>query len=132
VAYRRFMEDKKITWARMTVGQLLRQADIELQRAREALEVSMNGRARTAARRAAGNALTALKQRFPERNYGDDAIRQLRNLMDDVTVPLDVREAAERLQARITEQFTPAFSADPVEEAMTILKYVKKCLEEHE
>jgi HEPN domain-containing protein len=126
------MEDKKITWARMTVGQLLRQADVELQRAREALEVGNDGRARTAARRAAGNALTALKQRFPGRNYGDDMMRQLRNLMDDVTVPLDVREAAERLQARITEQFTPAFSTDPVEDALTILKYVKRCLEDHE
>lgn len=126
------MEDKKITWARMTVGQLLRQADIELQRAREALEVGNDGRARTAARRATCSALTALKQRFPERNYGDDVMRQLRNLMDDVTVPLDVREAAERLQARITEQFTPAFSTDPVEDAMTILEYVNKCLGEHE
>jgi len=126
------MVDKKITWARMTVGQLLRQADVELQRAREAVEVGNDGRARTAARRAAGNALTALKQRFPERNYGDDTVRQLRNLMDDVTVPLDVREAAERLQARITEQFTPAFSADPVEDAVTILTYVHKCLEKLE
>jgi HEPN domain-containing protein len=126
------MEDKKITWARMTVGQLLRQADVELQRAREAVEVGNDGRARTAARRVAGNALTALKQRFPERNYGDDAVRQLRNLMDDVTVPLDVREAAERLQARITGQFTPAFSTDPVEDAVTILTYVNKCLGEHE
>jgi HEPN domain-containing protein len=126
------MEDKEITWARMTVGQLLRQADIDLQRAREALEVGINGKARAAARRAAGNALTALKQRFPERNYGDDVMRQLRNLMDDVTVPLDVREAAERLQAQITEQFPPAFSTDPVEDALTILKYVKKCLEEDE
>jgi HEPN domain-containing protein len=126
------MEDKKITWARMTVGQLLRQADVELQRAREAMEVGNDGRARTAARRAAGNVLTALKQRFAERNYGDDAMRQLRNLMDDVTVPVDVREAAERLQARITEQFTLAFSTDPVEDAMTIVKYVHKCLGEHE
>lgn len=126
------MVDKKITWARMTVGQLLRQADVELQRAREAAEAGNDGRARTAARRAAGNALTALKQRFAERNYGDDAVRQLRNLMDDVTVPLDVREAAERLQARITEQFTPAFSADPVEDAVTILTYVNKCLEKLE
>ena len=126
------MEDKKITWVRVPVGQLLRQANAELQRAREAMEVGNDGRARTAARRATGNALTALKQRFPERNYGEDVVHQLRNLMDDVTVPLDVREAAERLQARITEQFTSAFSTDPVEELITILKYVKKCLEEHE
>ena len=126
------MEDKRITWARMPVGQLLRQADAELQRAREAMEGGNDGRARTAARRAAGNGLMALKQRHPDRNYGDDVMRQLRNLMDDVTVPLDVREAAERLQARITEDFTPAFSTDPVEDAMTVLKYVKKCLEEHE
>jgi HEPN domain-containing protein len=123
------MEKKRITWARMTVDELLRWADIELQRARDALEVGNDGRARTAARRAAGNALTALKQRFQDRNYGDDVMRQLRNLMDDVTVPSDVREAAEHLQARVTEQFTSAFSSDPVEDAVTILKYVKKSLE---
>jgi HEPN domain-containing protein len=123
------MEEKRNTWARMTVDELLRWADIELQRARDALEVGNDGRARTAARRAAGNALTALKQRFQDRNYGDDVMRQLRNLMDDVTVPSDVREAAEHLQARVTEQFTSAFSSDPVEDAVTILKYVKKSLE---
>jgi HEPN domain-containing protein len=113
----------------MTLDQLLRQADIEIQRARDALEVGNDGRARTAARRAAGNALTALRQRFPDRNYGDDVMRQLRNLMDDVTVPPDVREAAEHLQVRVTENFTTAFSFDPVEDAMTILSYVKKSLE---
>jgi HEPN domain-containing protein len=122
------MDEKRITWARMTVDQLLQQADIELQRARDALEVGNDGRARTAARRAAGNALTALKQRFQDRNYGDDVMRQLRNLMDDITVPPDVREAAEHLQARITEQFTSAFSSDPVEDAVTILKYVRESL----
>jgi HEPN domain-containing protein len=126
------MGDKEINLARTTVGQLFRQADTELQRAREALDVGNAGRARTAARRAAGNALTALKQGFPNRNYGDDLMRQFRNLMDDVTVPPDVREAAERLQARITEQFTPAFSTDPIEDATTILEYVKKCLRELE
>jgi HEPN domain-containing protein len=122
------MEEKRITWARMTADQLLQQADIELQRARDALEVGNDGRARTAARRAAGNALTALKQRFQDRNYGDDVMRQLRNLMDDVTVPPDVREAAEHLQSRVTEQFTSAFSSDPVEDAMTVLKYVRESL----
>jgi HEPN domain-containing protein len=122
------MDEKRITWARMTVDQLLQQADIELQRARDTLEVGNDGRARTAARRAAGNALTALKQRFQDRNYGDDVMRQLRNLMDDVTVPSDVREAAEHLQARVTEQFTSAFSSDPVEDAVTILKYVRESL----
>jgi HEPN domain-containing protein len=123
------MDEKRITWARMTAEQLLQQADIELQRAREALEVGNDGRARTAARRAAGNALSVLKQRFQDRNYGDDVMRQLRNLMDDATVPADVREAAEHLQARVTERFTSAFSSDPVEDAATILNYVKKSLE---
>jgi HEPN domain-containing protein len=123
------MDEKRITWARMTADQLLQQADIELQRARDALEVGNDGRARTAARRAAGNALTALKQRLQDRNYGDDVMRQLRNLMDDATVPPDVREAAEHLQARVTEEFTSVFSSDPVEDAVTILNYVKKSLE---
>jgi HEPN domain-containing protein len=123
------MEEKRTTWARKTVNELLRQADIEVELAREALEVGNDGRARTAARRAAGNALTALKQRFLDRNYGDDVMRQLRNLMDDVTVPPDVREAAEHLQARVTERFTSVFSSDPVEDAVTILNYVKKSLE---
>ena len=114
----------------MKVEQFLQQADVELQRCREAQEIGNEGKARTAARRAAGSALTALKHHFPEHNYGDDVMRQLRNLMDDATVPLDAREAAERLQARITEQFTPPFTTDPIDDAMIILNYVKKCLRE--
>ncbi len=50
--------------------------------------------------------------------------------MDDATVPVEAREAAERLQAKITEQFTPPFAADPIDDAVIILNYVKKYLRE--
>ena len=112
----------------LLIEKYLRQAEIELQRAREAKEVGNNGRARTAARRAVGCSLTALKEKFSERNYGEDVMRQLRNFMDDATVPIEAREAAERLQARVTEQLTSSYATDPIEDAIVILKYVKKCL----
>ena len=125
---KRLSEEKNLSSIRMKVEQFLQQAGVELQCAREAQDIGNEGKARTGARRAAGSALSALKQRFPDRNYGDDVMRQLRNLMDDATVPVDAREAAERLQARITEQFTPPFATDPIADAVIILNYVKKCL----
>ncbi len=111
-----------------TVEQYLQQAEIELQRAREAEEIGNDGKARTAARRAAGNALIALAQKLPDKNYGDDVMRQLRNLMDDATVPIVAREAAERLQERVTERFTSPSSTNLIDDALIIVDYVKKCL----
>jgi len=96
---------------------------LELQRAREAQRQGNNGRARTAARRAVGLAMEELQKRFAGTNYGRDFIVQLRSLAVDPAVPQPAREAADRLQARLTPDFLSR-SVNPVDDAEIILEYI--------
>jgi hypothetical protein len=101
--------------------------ELELQRAREAQRQANSGKVRTSARRAAGLALEELQRRFPERNFGGDFITRLRSLAVDPAVPQPVREAADRLQARLTPDFASR-SVDPVDDAEIILAYIVSLL----
>ncbi|OGU76853.1 MAG: hypothetical protein A3G43_09965 [Ignavibacteria bacterium RIFCSPLOWO2_12_FULL_56_21] len=96
----------------------------ELASAREALRTGNAGRARTCSRRAAGIALTEFQRRNPSVYYGQDYVRQLRGLADDAGVPDGVRNAADRLQAKLAENFT-SMSAQPLEDARIIIAYVQ-------
>lgn len=95
----------------------------ELQRAREAERQGNSGKARTSARRAVGLAVEELQKRFPGTIYGKDFIAQLRSLAADPAVPRDAREAADRLQARLTPDFLSR-SVNPVDDAEIILAYL--------
>jgi hypothetical protein len=97
---------------------------LELARASEAQKVSNAGRARTSARRAVGHAISELQKQEPERYYGEEFIRQLRSFAEDGTLPEDIRAAAGRLQARLTQDFKSA-SEDPIADALTIINYIR-------
>jgi hypothetical protein len=97
--------------------------DQELARAREAERNGNQGRARTSARRIAGIAIVELEKRFPERRYGRDFIAQLRAFASDPAIPEDVRNAADRLQARLSPEFTSA-SKHPIEDAGIIVQFI--------
>ncbi len=112
-----------------TIEDFFRQVEVELQRAREAKRIGNEGRVRTAARRAAGNAISALLLKYLSLNYGSDFMNQLRSMKEDEQVPREVRSAANRLQTRITQQFTSPFSTDPIEDALIIIEYVRKKIE---
>ncbi len=111
-----------------TIEEFFHQVDEELQRAKEAKQMGNEGRVRTAARRSAGYAISALLLKYPSLNYGSDFMSQLRSMKEDEGVPREVRSAANRLQARITEQFTSPFSTDLLEDALTIIEYVREKL----
>ena len=96
---------------------------LEMQQAREAQRQGNGGKARTSARRAVGLALEELQRRFPGTTYGRDFIVQLRSLAVDPAVPAPAREAADRLQARLTPDFLSR-SVNPVEDAEIILAYI--------
>ena len=96
---------------------------LELQRGEEARRKGNDGRARTSARRAAGSAITELEKGFPEKHYGSDFMSQLRSFVRDPDVDQSVRDAAERLQARLSTDFESP-SKDPIGDARIIIAFV--------
>ena len=104
-----------------------REIEIELQRA----EGSTNpGRLRTIARRIAGIAIQQLKKREGELPGERDYMSALRAFMKHGNIPSEVSAAAERLEARISPDFTSP-SIDPVGDAMLIVEHVRtKLLED--
>jgi hypothetical protein len=95
----------------------------ELHRAEGSERIGNHGRARTCARRAVGLAVSELKKAGLLRNYEDDFMRQVRRLADDTRMNQEVREAAERLSAQISQDFS-ARSTKPVEDARIILLHL--------
>jgi hypothetical protein len=104
-----------------------REIEIELRRA----EGSTNpGRLRTAARRIAGIALQQLQQSLGQAPGEGGYMNALRKFMSSKNIPREAAAAAERLEARISPDFTSP-SVDPVGDAMLIVEYVKtKLLED--
>jgi len=68
-----------------------------------------------------------LQKRSGEKRYGDDAVRQLRGVSEDRTLPEEVREAAERLQSRVAEDFSSP-SRQPLADAAVIINFIKQKL----
>jgi hypothetical protein len=97
--------------------------DLELARGRDAERIGNQGRARTSARRAVGIAIVELEKQFPEKQYGRDFMTQLRALASDLAVPERVRNAADRLQARLSPQFESP-SKHPIDDAGIILQFI--------
>lgn len=98
----------------------------ELQRGRK----SQNpGQTRTAARRIAGIAIKELQKHFPHQLFGEDYIRALRDFTNTDELPVAVVEAARRLQARLSPDFTSP-SVDPLGDAMLIVEFVKTRINE--
>jgi uncharacterized protein (UPF0147 family) len=101
--------------------------ELELNRGREAERIGNEGRVRTAARRAVGIAVTEYQRRLEVNRYGADFMRQLRGIAGDQSLPHDVREAATRLQTRISQEFTSP-SRQPLADALVIIDFIKRAL----
>ena len=100
---------------------------LELDRAKQAIAIGNAGKARTAARRAVGIAVTEYQRRHPLKKYGSDFMRQIRGIAEDGALPSEIREAAARLQSRITQDFT-SDSTDPLADAAVIIAYIEHAL----
>ena len=96
----------------------------ELGVAEQSIRIGNAGRARVCARRAVGIAIAYWLQRHPDRGWGTDAMTRLHRLREDEGVPDAVRNAARRLTTKITEQFTPAFPTDPLEDCRIIVAHM--------
>ncbi len=101
--------------------------ELELNRGRDAERIGNEGKIRTAARRAVGIAVTEYQKQLAMKGYGDDVMRQLRGIAADESLPHDVREAATRLQARISQEFTSP-SRQPLADALVIIDFIKRAL----
>ena len=108
----------------MTRETLLARIEAEFTIAAHAQSIGNDGMVRVCARRAAGVAIAFWVATHHRQGWGTDAITQLRALRNDASIPQHVRDAAERLMAKITLQFTPAFTADPVLDSKTIINHL--------
>jgi hypothetical protein len=93
----------------------------ELNAAEAAQERGNDGKARVCARRAVAQAAEAWRH---SRLWRGDAMAYLRNIQRDISFPLPVREAAERLSTPVTHQHTTPFTVDPVADAKLIIAHL--------
>jgi len=102
---------------------VLMNIDVELKRAKKAVEEGNIGMARVCARRACGAAISFWLQNNPRHNYGNSAMNQLRSIQSDDTVPKEVKDAAERLTTKVADQTTSPFSDEPITDAKIITNH---------
>jgi len=108
----------------MTKSQALDRIEKEFTTARQARKAGNNGMVRVCARRAAGIAISYWLEQNPRQGWGLDAMGQLRNLHNDVSMPQNIHDAAIRLTTKITGQFTSPFSTDPIDDSKTIVHHL--------
>lgn len=97
----------------------------ELTKAAEARQAGNEGMARVCSRRAAGQAVSAYLEKFPHPDWGTSAVNRLAGMKLDTTMPPDVRQAAERLTARVNEEHQLPFAADPITDAEAIIRHLE-------
>ena len=102
----------------MTPAALIEQ---ELAAAEAARQDSNDGKARVCARRAVALATEEWLARRPLPRWRGDAMEHLRQIQQDASFPLPIRQAAERLSTPVTRQHEAPFTTDPVADARLII-----------
>ncbi len=96
----------------------------ELAKASKGLEEGNDGLARVCARRAVA---LAGQHRFEQQilpAWQGDAMEQLRQIRGERMFPLSVREAAQRLLTKVTDQITSPMTTNPITDARIILEHL--------
>ncbi len=91
-----------------------------------------HGRARVCARRAAGVAIGWYLRMIPHQGWGENVMSRLEHLKADNSFPENVRDAADRLSMKITNQFSYPSGHDPVRDAGMIIACIRGVLGEHD
>jgi hypothetical protein len=107
----------------MVIEDAQQQIDREFENARLALTDGNDGRARVCARRAAGVAIGVWLLRNRETGWPADAMNRIRLVRGENSMPEEVRNAAARLIARVTPDFTSPIDTDPVEDALILVRH---------
>ena len=105
----------------MTSAALIKQ---ELAAAEVARQNSNDGKARVCARRAVALATEAWLARLPLPRWRGDAMEYLRQIQQDASFPLPIRQAAERLSTSVTRQHAAPFTTDPLTDARLIIAHL--------
>lgn len=100
------------------------QIKIELATAEAALREANEGKARVCARRAVALASEDWLDRFSQNVWGRDAMNHLRQIQQEESFPLTIREAAERLSTKVTDRETAPFTSDPISDARLIIDHL--------
>ena len=96
----------------------------ELVAAQAAQQDGNHGKARVCARRAVARATEAWLARLPFPRWRGDAMAHLRQIQQDASFPLPIRQAAERLSTPVTRQHSAPFTMDPVADARLIIAHL--------
>jgi hypothetical protein len=97
--------------------------DQELAAAEAAWKEANEGKARVCARRAVALATEAWLEPRPNRAPRGDAMEHLRQIQQDASLPLPVRQAAERLSTKVTQRHSAPFTTDPIRDARLIIAH---------
>ncbi|MEX2493315.1 MAG: hypothetical protein WD425_16305 [Nitrospirales bacterium] len=100
------------------------QIEQELAKASEGLQRKNDGLARVCARRAVALAAQHWAKQRHMSDWQGDTIHQLRKIQEQATFPLSVREAAQRLLTKVTEQAQLPMTTDPITDARIILDHL--------
>ena len=96
----------------------------ELAAAEAALKDANDGKARVCARRAVALATEAWLERLPVKKWRGDAMEYLRQIQQDSSFPLPIRQAAERLSTAVPQQHAAPFTTDPIGDARVIIAHL--------
>ena len=96
----------------------------ELAAAQAAQQDGNHGKARVCARRAVARATEAWLARLLLPRWRGDAMAHLRQIQQDASFPLPIRQAAERLSTPVTRQHAVPFTMDPVADARLIIAHL--------
>ena len=96
----------------------------ELAAAEVARQDGNDGKARVCARRAVARATEAWLARLPLPRWHGDAMAHLRQIQQDASFPLPIRQAAERLSTPVTNQHAAPFTTDPIADARLIIAHL--------
>jgi hypothetical protein len=95
----------------------------ELAAAEAAWKDDNDGKARVCARRAVARAAEEWLERRPTARWHGDAMEHLRQIQQDESFPLSIRQAAERLSTKVTHRQTAPFTTDPISDAKLIIAH---------
>jgi hypothetical protein len=96
----------------------------ELAAAEAAWKEGIDGKARVCARRAVALATEVWLARFPVPPWRGDALEHLRRIQQEVSLPLPIRLAAERLSTSVSRKQSAPFTTDPIGDARVIVEYL--------
>ena len=105
----------------MTHADLIEQ---ELSAGQASLKIGNDGKARVCARRAVALAGEAWLRRHSAQAGRMDAMAHLHRIQADDSIPLSIRQAAERLITTVTRRDSAPFTSDPIGDARIIVEYL--------